>query len=661
MKPVIRKIILQALDNLGFDKIQVQTGAWVVERPGNLSHGDWTSNVAMKLFGQLLVEQKKQMGDNLNSPRALAEAITTQIKKLKKSLTEASIVQVAVAGPGFINFSLADEFYTAKMTNILRQGAPMIAQTQKGQKVVVEFTDPNPFKEFHIGHLYNNSVGEAISRLYELAGAQVQRACYQGDVGMHVAKSIWGMIHKLHADSPKASNWRSAFEKLSQLSLSKRIHFLGQAYALGATAYKDDQVAQKDMQTINYATYLAGQEDLVEKETWQPQVDYSQFLKDSKLDYEQIKTLYQQGRAWSLEYFEVMYRRLGTKFDQYYFESLVGEFGLKLVKAYLKKGVFEKSQGAVIFPGEKYGLHNRVFINSVGLPTYEAKELGLAPEKYRRFAYDRSIVITGNEIDEYFQVLLKALSLIEPELAVKTTHLSHAMVRLPEGKMSSRTGQILTGEWLLDEAKKRSLEKIKQVKVGQKEDGQEKTASALSEEKIAEIVGLAAVKYSLLKSSIGQDIAFSFKDSLSFQGNSGPYLLYTYVRTQSIWSKLCHQPDINPYIAKSIDTLLDNKSYLKYQPNIDEKLTLRYIALYIDALTIAVEQNAPHIVAGAIFDLASAFNTFYAHHQVTPTSSTSDVGSLEPDTAWRLLLTTVVGQVMKQGLHVLGIPVVNKM
>src|SRR5690606_20879273 len=121
----------------------------------------------------------------------------------------------------------------------------------------------------------------------------------------------------------------------------------------------------------------------------------------------------------------------------------VGEYGYQLVMEYLEKGVFERGEkGAVIFPGEKYGLHARVFINALGLPTYEAKELGLAPKKYSDWAYDHSVIVTGNEINEYFKVLLKSMSLVKPELAEKTTHISHGMVKLPEGKMSSRTGKI---------------------------------------------------------------------------------------------------------------------------------------------------------------------------------------------------------------------------
>ena len=150
--------------------------------------------------------------------------------------------------------------------------------------------------------------------------------------------------------------------------------------------------------------------------------------------------------------------------------------------SHLEKGVFKKSDGAIIFEGEKYGLHNRVFINSLGLPTYEAKELGLAPAKYKDFPYDLSIIITGNEINEYFKVLLKALSLVSPVLSSKTKHIGHGMVRLPTGKMSSRTGSVITGEWLLDEAKRRITKAFPKV------DG-----------KTADLIAVGAVKYALLK------------------------------------------------------------------------------------------------------------------------------------------------------------------
>ena len=172
---------------------------------------------------------------------------------------------------------------------------------------------------------------------------------------------------------------------------------------------------------------------------------------------------------------------------------------------FLKKKVFEESDGAVIFPGKKYGLHNRVFINSLGLPTYEAKEMGLAPTKYKDFAYDRSIIVTGHEIEEYFKVILKALTFTNPSLSEKTLHVSHGMVRLPGGKMSSRTGDVITGEWLLDEAVSRIRRAYPEM------DGE-----------TSEKVGLAAIKYALLKGTIGRDIEFSFEGSISLTGASGP-------------------------------------------------------------------------------------------------------------------------------------------
>lgn len=270
---------------------------------------------------------------------------------------------------------------------------------------MIEFTDTNPFKEFHIGHLYSNIVGESLSRLLEAQGANVRRVIYQGDVGMHVAKAVWGFMQNLENKSGQDLVLRIA--NLEEKSLHEKIKFLGDAYSYGSRAFEDDSQAAEQIKVLNKKIY------------------------DKDIE---VMPAYNVGREWSLKYFETIYARLGTKFDNYYFESEVGPEGSKIVKEYQLKGIFEESDGAIIFPGEKYGLHNRVFINSLGLPTYEAKELGLAPRKYKDFSYDMSVIVTGNEINEYFRVLLKALELIYPDIAVKTKHISHGMVRIPEGK-----------------------------------------------------------------------------------------------------------------------------------------------------------------------------------------------------------------------------------
>src|SRR3989344_6465982 len=224
---------------------------------------------------------------------------------------------------------------------------------------------------------------------------------------------------------------RITIHDLEEKSLEKRIQFMGESYAESNRAYEEDEKAKEEIASLNKKIFA--------------------------LDAE-VADIYSKGRGWSLEYFENIYKRLGAKFDFYYFEREVGETGLQLVKEYLDRGVFEKSDGAIVFPGEKYGLHRRVFINSEGLPTYEAKELGLAPTKYKNFPYDLSVIVTGSEIIDYFKVLIAALKEIYPSLAEKTRHVAHGMVRLAHGKMSSRTGEVMRAENLLDEVKRRALE-----------------------------------------------------------------------------------------------------------------------------------------------------------------------------------------------------------
>ena len=393
-KEKISKNLKQIVKKLAKKDVEIE-----LSPPERSENGDYYTSIAMRLSSVL--KQK---------PQEIAVRIKDEYEKLQDSTVE----KIEVAGPGFLNFFLSKEYLRGEFLSILDQKEKFGSSiANKNQKVMVEFTDPNPFKEFHIGHLYSNIVGESLSRLFESQGAEVRRVCYQGDVGLHVAKAIYGM-QKLTKEMPDKN-----------ASLAARAKFMGKAYALGATKYEEDKAVKEEIHDLNKKIY---QKDAL------------------------VKKLYDTGRAWSLEYFDTLYARLGTKFERYYFESEVGEAGIELVREFLKKGIFEESDGAVIFPGKKHGLHNRVFINSLGLPTYEAKDLGLAPRKFGEFAYDRSIIITAQEQAEYFKVVLKALELINPDLAARTTHISHGMVRLPTGKMSSRTGDVITGEWLIDKA-----------------------------------------------------------------------------------------------------------------------------------------------------------------------------------------------------------------
>lgn len=615
------------------------------------SHGDYSSNVAFILA-------KKQKITPLEAASNLANELVKDMPPI--------LAKVEVAKPGFLNMKLSTQFLVTLMESRVRgTELPLFSARFSGKKIMIEFTDPNPFKEFHIGHLYSNIVGESISRLLEASGAEVKRVCYQGDVGLHVAKALYGMLCKITALGVTMS-------EVEKKSLQERARFLGEAYALGASAYEEDEAAKREIIEINTMVYeiinerLSSSKKEEQRLPSQSKVNSFQSDQTSPSKKDQLAELYTKGKKWSLEYFETIYARLGTVFWHYYFESEAGRVGLDLVREYLGKGIFEESKGAVVFPGEKYGLHTRVFINSRNLPTYEAKELGLALSKYHDYPYDLSLIITGSEIEEYFRVLLKALSLIRRDLAEKTQHVAHGMVRLPEGKMSSRKGNVLTGEWLLNEAVKRAKRKIEEAKekgltsanqLPVKTEPLKGTMLTVHEEtEVAEMVGVGAVKWSLLRSGIGKDIEFSFDESVSFEGNSGPYLQYTFVRTQSVLRKY--------KIRHSKSQTLYDLGTMNYEISLEERDLLVHLARYHDILIEAAERFSPNLVTTYLFDLAQRFNLFYQkypilkphrHESVESNDGAFFSTSDESVRAFRLALTEAVGITIKHGLHVLGI------
>jgi arginyl-tRNA synthetase len=561
----LKNVIGEALAPLGID-----ASAITLERPGELAHGDFSTNVAMVYA--------KQLGKN---PRALAEELVARMTASAHPL----IQSIEIAGPGFINFRLSATYFDQALADALALGETYgTNDTLSGQKVVVEYTDPNPFKEFHIGHLMSNTIGESVSRLIEASGAETKRACYQGDVGLHVAKAMWGL---LHAPTP-----------IMQLSASE----LGSAYARGAQAY-DDPAAKEEIITLNKKVYVA--EDT------------------------EINALYAQGRATSLEAFEVLYRRLGTNhgddgkaFNFYFFESKTGVFGKEVVLAHPE--IFEHSDGAIVYKGdEAKGLHTRVFVNKEGLPTYEAKELGLAKIKHDTYPYDRSVVVTGNEVNDYFAVLLDAMANVFPELAAKTEHIGHGMLRLPTGKMSSRTGDVITAEALLDETKVKALGKI--------------TNETFTEEErshVAEQVAIGAIKYAILRQASGKDIIFDFEQSLSFEGDSGPYLQYTLARTRSLLAKAAGRP-ADPLARKS-----------------DVPSLHKHLLRFPEVVKRAETERAPHHVATYLIELAREFNAFYGNTMILDGSA---------DEPYKLALVSLVESTLARGLTLLGIPTPERM
>jgi arginyl-tRNA synthetase len=568
-----------------------------LDYPVDPKHGDYSTNVA-------LIAAKK-LGKN---PLELAEEIAEVLREKTGTIIE----KAEAVKPGFVNVWVKDR-------ELLQQ----TVTTEKtdnnisGKKISVEYTDPNPFKELHIGHLYSNIIGESLCLLFEANGATVWRADYFGDVGMHVARAIWGIREKFK--DGKFTN----ISDLEKEPLEERVKFLGEGYALGSNKYAEDDSVKDAVKHLNKLIYLAAQRMWEKEKGMKPLVDYRQGENIDENELEEIYNIYTVGRTWSLAYFETLYKKLGTKFDGYYPESIAGERGYQLVKDNIQKGIFVESEGAVIFPGEQYGKHTRVFINKIGLPTYEAKEIGLPVWKYEDFPYDDSYIVTANEIAGYFSVLVTALKKVHPDLGNKTHPVLHGMVKLPEGKMSSRSGNVITVEWILEEAKNRVLPLVSQ--------------DIENRDEVAEMVGMAAVKYTFLKSSIGKDVTFDFDESISFDGNSGPYLQYTYARTQSVLRKATGEK----FEAKLTDLATE------------ERELLRLLARLPEIVETAAERLAPNTLCTYLFDIAQAFNLFYQKHQILKAEGEAR--------EFRLALTKATGETIKKGLQLLGIKAPEKM
>ena len=580
IRDILTISIQEALKGLQIDESKISKIN--LEYPEDISHGDYSTNIAMALA--------KQVAQN---PKALAEKIVVEILKNKPNEVE----KVEVAGPGFINFYLSLDFFAVQTQVIIKAGEKFgRTKVLSGQRFLIEHTQPNPFKEFHIGHLMNNAIGESISRIITANGANTKIVGYHGDVGIHVAKTIWAMIE----NNMDLNSFKTVEEK---------IKYLGQMYAKGDAAYSDDENAKTKIEEIN--------KKIFDKDTT-----------DKK-----IKKLYDWGMKASVKYLDILYKRLDSHFDHQFYESEVGNIGKKIVLEFLNKGIFEDSEGAVVFKGEKYGLHTRVFINKFGIPTYVAKEIGLAKLKRKYFTYDQSLTIVANEQDSFFDVVEVVIGEVFPELKGKLKHIAHGMLKLPSGKMSSRTGTIISMETLIDDTKKKVLEKIA-----------DRDFSDIQKDEIAEIVAIGAIRYSILHQSVGGDIIFDFDKSLSFEGDSGPYLQYSYARAESILRKARNEGIVSRVQSKKLKVESENTN-----PNTLEKMLYRFP----EVVERAGNEYSPHYIATYLIELASAFNGFYAHNKI--------VDALDQTSPYKIALTEAFSIVLKNGLYLLGIKSPEKM
>jgi arginyl-tRNA synthetase len=524
MEAVIRAAITDVLHELGLPE-----AVFTIVHPKILDHGDYACNVAMVLG--------KQVGQ---SPRAVAEQILT---KLQGQIEY--VERIEIAGPGFLNFYLSRDFFSAEAMRVLEEKSGWGENdTQTGEVVMFEYTSPNLFKPLHIGNLVGNIIGESFTRLFEMAGADVRRLNYPSDIGLTVAKGVWGL--KTTGSDPSD------------------IAALGNAYRLGNEAYENDESAKAEIETINRALYARTDESL-------------NALRDA-------------GIATSRRSLTALCELLGTHFDTEITES------------------------------QASGLHTRVFLNYQGLPTYEAKDVGHFTLKQQAHPdWTQSIIVTGNEQTEYFKVLYAALRELFPEVAQKNLeHIPTGFLTLTTGKMSSRKGNVLTGESLFAEVAEAARERASESR-------------ADDVEKLANQLAVAAIKYQILRYSVGSNIVFDKEKALSFEGDSGPYLQYTYARCLSVLEK-AKGVGVEPQLAPAPET-----------PYVLERILYRFPEVIEEALA----ERAPHTVVTFLTELAGEFNSFYAHEMIADKN--------DSNAPYKALLTSAVATTLKNGLWVLGI------
>ena len=564
LRDEVLKILNKVVKGIDLDK--------TLETPPDPRFGDMASSVCFSLSKKL----KKP-------PQAIAEEI---VKKIK--IPKGSSITKLEAKAGYINFFF-DYSKIAKLSlkKILKEkNSYGSSSTGKKKKIMVEFAHPNTHKSFHIGHLRNICIGESVCRILEFTGHKVFRTNYQGDIGPHVAKCLWGFInlHKRKAPKENRGDW------------------LGQVYAEAARKFDEDEKVKQEVMEINKKLY--------------------------ERDKEYLK-LWKMTRKWSLDYFDRIYKELGTRFDKLYFEAEVEKRAIEISKKLFKKGIAKLSEGAIIIDLSKYDLGIYVLLTKEGNPLYESKDLALAEKQFGDFKIDRCIHVVGAEQKFYFQQLFKVFELIGSPGAGKSQHLVYELVTLKKGKMSSRLGTIVLYSQLRDEILKKTLEEI------------EKRNSRMSKkekQELARKIGLGALKYGMLRLSCDKLLVFDMDEALQLEGNTGPYLQYAHTRCDSILNK-----------TKGWKQNLVNDNLSK-----EEKKLIKKLIEFPDLVEKALRDFRPHYICNYAYELANTFSEFYHACSVLK----AETKKLRD---FRLTLVKATKITLKNSLNLLGIGTPERM
>ena len=525
-------------------------------------------------------------------------------------LANLSVVSSFNVIKGFLNITIHSSYWIDFVSNNYSIPQFGFAETQSKQKVLVEYSSPNTNKPLHLGHVRNNLLGFSVAQILKANGYQVATCNLVNDRGIHICKSMYAWMQYGQGETPQSSGLKGD-------------HLVGKYYVLFDKQYKAEQkeLIAQGMSEVDAAkmapSIIAAQEMLLKWETGDTE----------------IVRIWKTMNSWVYEGFNSSYAKMGVSFDRFYYESNTYLLGKEIVQEGIAKNVFfQKDDGSVWIDLTDDGLDQKLLLRGDGTSVYITQDIGTAELKYQDFGCDRSIYVVGNEQDYHFKVLQLICKKLGKSYAEGIYHLSYGMVELPHGKMKSREGTVVDADDLIAEMILAAEETTKALG---KTDG-------LSEIELAELyhtIGLGALKYFLLKVDPRKKMMFNPEESIDFQGNTGPFIQYTYARIKSI-------------LRNAQASNISNTAGVELHPLESDLIQIVY--RYPDVITTAANDLSPGLIANYVYELAKTFSHFY--HEC-PIIKEQD----ELKRNLRLQLCTLTSNVIQSGFGLLGIAVPEKM
>lgn len=541
-----------------------------------------------------LVKQLKKNPESIGVE--LGEALTEQTELFESF----NVVK------GFLNVKVKNQLFVDNFRSVSKDFSTI---EKKNATVMVEYSSPNTNKPLHLGHIRNNLLGFSVAQILEEAGYDVIKTQIINDRGIHICKSMLAWEKFGNGETPETTN-------------TKGDKFVGNYYVEFDKNYKKE-IADLVSQGV--------EEEQAKKEA--PMMKEAQkMLVDWENGDETIRNLWKEMNSWVYKGFNETYKRLGVNFDQVQYESNTYILGKDLIQEGLDKGVlFQKEDGSVWCDLTDEGLDQKLLLRSDGTSVYMTQDLGTAVERFKQNNIQKLIYTVGNEQDYHFQVLFKILKKLGYQWADQLYHLSYGMVELPEGKMKSREGTVVDADDLMQEMYETAKTKAQELGKLENLSEEEKEASY-------ETVGLGALKYFMLKVDPKKKMLFNPAESIDFNGNTGPFIQYTYARIQSLLSKA-------EYTEKETAEVVLNQS---------EKELIMQLANFKTVVAKSAETLSPALVANYVYDLVKAYNSFY---QNNPILNQDD----ENVKQFRLNVSSLTAKTIKKSLELLGIGTVNRM